>query len=120
MSAHCPKPRAHPFFWKGCQAPLGNTPRDTATLWSTYTLFDRWEIGGGAVYVSDRYVNNYESALVEAYTRFDATVAYRQPAYDIRLNIQNLTDKTYYEVASGGRATPANGRTAIVTGTYRF
>ena len=99
---------------------LQNTPDDVATLWTTYTLFDALEIGGGAVYSSDRYVNNFETAKIDGYTRFDATVAWRQPKYDVRLNLQNVTDKKYFEVASGGRATPANGRTAIVTGTYRF
>jgi len=99
---------------------LQNTPRDTATLWTTYTLFGTWEVGGGAVYSAQRYVNNFETAEIEGYVRWDATVAFKQPKYDIRLNLQNFTDKKYFEAASGGRATPANGRTAILTTTYRF
>lgn len=99
---------------------LQNTPRDTATVWTTYTLFDAWEIGGGAVYASRRYVNNFETAEIDGYTRWDATIAFKQPKYDVRLNLQNLTDKKYFEAASGGRATPANGRAAILTTTYRF
>ena len=99
---------------------LQNTPKNTATLWTTYTLFGDWELGGGAVYSSKRYVNNFETAQIDGYTRFDATLAYRQPKYDVRLNLQNATDKKYFEAASGGRATPVAGRTAIVTTTYRF
>ncbi len=99
---------------------LQNTPENNVTLWTTYTVFDVWEIGGGMLYVDDRYVNNYETAMVDGYTRYDATLAYRQPKFDVRLNLQNLTDKTYFDVASGGRATPANGRTLILTTTYRF
>jgi outer membrane receptor protein involved in Fe transport len=34
--------------------------------------------------------------------------------------LQNLTDRTYYETASQGRATPANGRTAVATVSYWF
>ena len=61
-----------------------------------------------------------ETAVVDGYTRFDATIAYLQKKYDIRLNLQNLSDKKYFETASAGRAVPATGRTAIVTVAYRF
>lgn len=97
-----------------------NTPRHTATLWSTYRVAPTWEVGGGALYSSTRYLNNYETAQIDGYTRLDATVAWLQKACDIRLNLQNLTDKKYFETASAGRATPAKGRTAMVTLTYRF
>lgn len=99
---------------------LQNTPDDTATLWTTYNVTENWEVGGGAVYSSKRFVNNYETAVIDGYTHFDATIAYRQKQFGVRLNLQNLTDKTYYETASAGRATPAQGRTAIVTTSYWF
>jgi len=97
-----------------------NTPRHTATLWTTYRVTPAWEVGGGALYSSKRYLNNYESAMVDGYTRFDATLAYLQKAYDVRLSLQNLTDKKYFETASVGRATPVKGRSAMVTVAYRF
>lgn len=99
---------------------LQNTPDDIATLWTTYNVTDQWEIGGGAVYTSKRNVNNYENAVIDGYTRFDATVAYRHKQFGVRLNLQNLTDRTYYETASAGRTTPAAGRTAILTTSYSF
>lgn len=99
---------------------LPNTPRHSASLWSTYRIGKAWEIGGGAVYSSERLVNNANTAVVDGYTRFDATVAYLTKQYDLRLNMQNLTDKQYFDVASGGRATPATGRTVMATVTYRF
>lgn len=97
-----------------------NVPRHTVTLWSTYRVTPEWEVGGGALSSSMRYLNNYETAMVSGYTRFDATIAYLQKNYDVRLNLQNLTDKKYYEAASSGRAVPAAGRAAIVTVAYRF
>jgi catecholate siderophore receptor len=97
-----------------------NTPRNTATLWSTYRLAPAWEAGGGLVYSSERFLNNFETAVTDAYTRFDATLAYRQPKYDIRLNLLNLTNKSYFETASGGRATPVEGRKVLLSMTYRF
>ena len=99
---------------------LQNTPRHSATLWSTYELGGGWEVGGGVVASSDRWVNNFETAKIEGYTRLDATLAYKQPTWDVRLNLLNLNDELYHEVASGGRATPAEGRQVRVTTNFRF
>lgn len=99
---------------------LQNTPRHNASLWTTYSFLQNWEAGGGLVYASKRYVNNFETAIVDGYTRVDASLAFKQPAYDIRLNLQNATDEKYHEVASGGRATPVKGRSVLVTLAYRF
>jgi catecholate siderophore receptor len=97
-----------------------NTPRHSASLWTTYRFLQSWEAGAGAVYVSDRFLNDFETAQVDGYTRADATLAYRQPKYDLRLNILNVTDKVYFETASAGRAVPAEGRKALLTLSYRF
>ncbi len=99
---------------------LQNTPRHNASLWTTYSILGSWEAGGGLVYSSERYVNNFETAIVDGYTRVDASLAFKQPKYDIRFNLQNATDKKYYEVASGGRASPVKGRALLMTVAYRF
>lgn len=97
-----------------------NMPKHAASLWTTYTFATNWEVGGGAIYSSARFVNNTNTAVVDGYTRYDATMAYKQRSYDVRLTLQNLSDEKYYEVASATRATPAKGRAAIVTLTSRF
>jgi catecholate siderophore receptor len=82
-----------------------------------------WEFGGGANYVASRYASNSNTVSVGGYTRWDATVAWHQPHYDLRLNLWNLTDKKYFEAlipSDGGRAVPGIGRTAMVTATWRF
>lgn len=99
---------------------LPNTPKHSASLWTTYTVGKEWEIGGGAIYVSERLVNNANTAAVDGYTRYDATLAYHRREYDVRLNLLNLSDERYFEVASGARAVPAAGRAAVATWTYRF
>ena len=35
-----------------------NTPRNSATIWTTYEIARHWQIGGGGVYLSSRYANN--------------------------------------------------------------
>lgn len=95
-----------------------NTPRDAATLWSTYTFAKTYEIGGGATYLGQRYANNTDSTVVPEFVRFDATAAYKQPTYDLRLNVFNLLNTTNYEQvipSDGGRAVPGTGLTAMLS-----
>ena len=97
-----------------------NTPRHNATVWSTWRVQPKWEVGGGLLYSSARTLNNYETAMVDGYTRLDATIAYLEKNFEVRLNLQNLTDKLYFEGSSAGRATPVRGRTALASVVYRF
>ena len=99
---------------------LANTPEHNATMWAIYSFGGAWELGGGLIYASDRFLNNYESAMTDGYTRVDASLAYRQKNYVVRFNVQNLTDKAYYETASAGRATPVKGRSLVASLNYSF
>lgn len=98
---------------------LPNTPEHSASLWTVHSFAQAWEIGGGVVYAAERYLNNANTSIVDGYTRYDATIAYKQKHYDLRLNLLNVTDETYFETASAARATPAQGRAAVLTLTYR-
>ncbi len=100
-----------------------NTPRNTLTFWSTYALTPHWEIGGGPTYMSARYAATNNLVEVGGYTRWDATAAYHQKKWDVRLNVLNLTNKSYYDAliqSDGGRSVPAVGRTFLATADYRF
>ena len=99
-----------------------NTPADTATLWTTYNLTHQWQVGGGGVYMSSRFLNNTDVVSVPSYVRWDATLAYHQPHYEVRLNLFNIFDTHYYDSliqSDGGRAVPGTGRTAMITLTWR-
>ena len=85
-----------------------NTPRDAATLWTTYTFKETYEIGGGATYIGYRYANNTNSVSVPDFVRLDMTAAYRQPTFDVRLNIFNLTNTMYYEQVIDRKSTRLN------------
>jgi catecholate siderophore receptor len=97
-----------------------NTPRHNATLWTTARVAPGWEVGGGLLYSSSRTLNNYATALIDGYTRIDATLAYLQKSYELRINLQNLTDHIYFEGSSAGRATPVRGRSVLASVVYRF
>ena len=103
---------------EGKRAP--NTPRHNATIWTTARVAPEWEVGGGLLYSSSRTLNNYGTAVIGGYTRLDATLAYLQKSFELRLNLLNLGDREYFEGSSAGRATPVRGRTVLLTGIYRF
>jgi len=55
--------------------------------------------------------------------RWDAMLAYHQPKYDVRLNLFNVFNKTYYDAlipSDGGRAVPGTGRAAMLSVVYRM
>ncbi|MDB5985725.1 MAG: TonB-dependent siderophore receptor [Nevskia sp.] len=100
-----------------------NTPRNNATLWTTYMPWSAWEAGTGLVYSSSRYVNTTNVVSVPGFTRWDATLAFHQQKYDVRLNLQNLTNTHYFDSliqSDGGRSVPGITRTALVSLNYRF
>ena len=95
-----------------------NTPRDTAMVWTTYDLTQHWQIGGGATYMSRRFANNTDLVSVPGYVRGDATLAWRQRHFDLRLNVFNLANVHYYDAliqSDGGRSVPGTGRTAMLS-----
>ena len=95
-----------------------NTPRDAAMVWSTLDLDRHWQIGGGATTMGKRYANNTDTVAVGSYLRTDATIAWRQPRYDLRVNVFNLANVHYSDAliaSDGGRAVPGTGRTALFT-----
>ncbi len=100
-----------------------NTPRHSASLWTSYDIARHWELGGGITHLSSRFTSNTNVVSVPGYTRVDAMLAYHQPKYDLRLNLLNLTNKLYYDTlipSDGGRAVPGIGRTAMLTLAWRF
>jgi catecholate siderophore receptor len=99
---------------------LPNTPEHNVSLWTTYNLPHGWQVGGGLVYATERLLNNANTAIVDGYTRMDATVAYVTNRYTVRMNLLNLTNQEYFEVASAGRATPAQSATALATIAWKF
>jgi catecholate siderophore receptor len=101
---------------------LGNTPRNSLTLWTGYAVTPRLSIGGGAFHVSRVWGSTDDFKGVPGYWRYDAMAAFKvNPHIDLRLNLQNLADKVYYTRAySSHFAMPGPGRTVLVTANFRF
>jgi catecholate siderophore receptor len=100
---------------------LLNVPEHSATLWTTYDFLEKWQIGGGPTYVSSRYNNAANDARIEGHVLWDATIAYQLTKnVQLRLNGINLTNDLYYSNISGGHVVPGNGRTFILSTSFKF
>jgi catecholate siderophore receptor len=125
----------------GRQAP--QTARDSFTLWATLKPTTGLSIGGGAFYMSRVFggyadnrsatqnaagvvtVNPATKVLVRSvpdYWRFDARIGYTiNDRIDLSVNVQNLTDKTYYPQAfTAHYASIAPGRSAFAALGIKF
>lgn len=105
-----------------------NAPRQTFNLWSTYQLPLGFKVGAGMDYKSERYgaaptgTAPFNPNWAPSYVRWDAMVAYEQPKYALKLNIQNLFDKLYYDAIydNGGFVYVGQARRAILSAEYKF
>ncbi len=114
-----------------------NTPPYTFNLWTTYRLPYGWKIGGGVEVKGKRYGYNPSGAgpiptlpgetkfhpnTAPAYMRWDAMVAYEQPKWAMRLNVQNVFNTNYYDAIydNGPFTIPGQRRRVIMTAEYKF
>ncbi|GAA4762141.1 TonB-dependent siderophore receptor [Stakelama sediminis] len=114
-----------------------NTPEHSATLWTTWQVTPAFSIGGGAIYMSRVYggyadertiedgavvITNRLARAVPGYARFDLTADWKIDKHlDLRVNVQNLTDKRYYNKAYASHyASIAPGRSAFATLNFRY
>lgn len=97
--------------------PLPNTPRHSASVWSTYDFPWRLEVGAGARHVGARYVRG--SFWVPGYTTVDAEASYPVARGTmLRLNLYNLANATYYD--TGRFWVPAPGRSVRITAELEY
>jgi iron complex outermembrane receptor protein len=86
----------------------GATPIDapewSASLWSRYEFTENLSLNAGAFYEGERFADNDNTIVKDAYTRVDVGATYKialsNSDINVRFNIQNLFDKKY--LAGGG------------------
>ena len=99
-----------------------STPKHSFSFWNTYNVTQDLTIGGGATYVDSRFGDAANRIQVPDYWRYDAMAAYRiSKNLDLQLNVQNLTDKRYFDQVYGSHmAHVAAGRTALLSTNFHF
>jgi catecholate siderophore receptor len=97
-----------------------NTPRNSASIWATYTA-KRFTVGLGPRFMGRRFGNNINTRRVDAYATVDAMFSYKvNERLDLRLNISNLNDSYYFERLGGGHVIPGPSRYALLTTNFHF
>ncbi len=108
---------------------LGNTPRHSLNLWSTYTLPEGWTVGYGARYVGKRSVTSSGDGLLASYWVHNLMVSYEvNRQWSLRLNINNLGNKAYVagvrqrlgEQSRSSAVEYGEGRSVRLAATYQF
>lgn len=108
---------------------LGNTPRNSANLWTTYEVLPGVELGYGAQYIGSRAVATDVPEKIDSYIVHNAMASYQvNDALSMQLNVNNLFDKEYAERVRGragddGRSSAlelGDGRSAVLSANYRF
>ena len=116
--------------------PVGNTfqnaPRHSGSIWTIYEIQHGpllgFSFGGGIHALSYRYVDPADDVVLPGYGRVDAAASYvfgpshrDEKRFKISVNIQNVTDRHYYEAGNTPTVifpgSPINVRTEL---QYRF
>lgn len=101
------------------------TPKKTANLWTTYKLTDKITAGLGAYYTGKRYSadgdrDQSKTRYLPGYVRMDAMLSYEERNYAVRLNVNNLANKKFYDSQYGGHAAAGIPREAQLTVSYKY
>ncbi len=100
---------------------LANTPANSFSLWTTYSLPFGFEIGGGAQYHGPVYSSNANTRQAPGYCLFDAMISYQVNQHlTVQLNGYNLTDEEYMGSVGGGHFIPGAGISAVLSANLTF
>lgn len=101
---------------------LDNLPEHSASLWTSWRINNAWMVGGGVQHVGARIsdIRTGPAANIQivapAYTTLDAVVEWElTDQVQLRLNLQNLTDETYFQSFSSAQSIPGAARSAILS-----
>ena len=106
----------------------GNRPEDvpelTASAWLKYSVSENAALNIGAFYEGGRYADAKNSLEKAGYTRFDTGISYAVPLAGndllIRLNVENLFDKSYLAGGENGEINVGKPRTVKFGVSYKF
>jgi catecholate siderophore receptor len=81
---------------------VAQVPHHSFSLWNNYQILSRLGGGIGIVNRSDMFAAVDDTVTLPGYTRLDAAVFYSlTEKMRLQVNVENLTDKTYFVNADG-------------------
>jgi catecholate siderophore receptor len=107
--------------------PVLNAPDNTASVWTTYNLPWKFQIGAGLNSVDSRVAAESPDAPglplrgAPGYTIFDAMVKYQFNHHiDLQMNVTNLANQSYFDGVHPGHVVPGEGRTFYFSTNFKF
>ena len=99
-----------------------NVAKNSATLWTTYQVLPKLNLGIGALAMDKVYGDAANTKWVPGYVRYDAMARYDvNSAVNLQLNVNNLSDKRYFTKAyTSHYATEAEGRSAVLSLNFKY
>ncbi|MFL9709222.1 TonB-dependent receptor [Methylobacillus sp. Pita1] len=96
--------------------------KNSANIWTTYNVTEKWTVGGGANYMDRVYANTANTIILPSWTRFDAMTSYKiDKNLTLQLNVLNLTDKRYFDKTFTTHfANVAAGRSAMLSLIFNY
>jgi iron complex outermembrane recepter protein len=96
-------------------------PTQSASAWTTYEIqggaLKGLGFGGGATFKDSIFIDQRNTQTVPSYLTGDLVAFYRQDAFEIQLNVYNISDETYFRNGVNGGALP--GDPISVQGTIK-
>ncbi|MCH2055818.1 MAG: TonB-dependent receptor [Thalassotalea sp.] len=109
--------------------PVKGIPEKFASIWAHYReslfgLSGEFNASVGLTYEDERTINSVSFGLpvsvIDSYSVWDTAIGYETKQWQVRLNLNNVFDKTYYSKAMFLSGLPGEGRNAKVTFDYHF
>ncbi len=117
------------FYPGSVGKPLANVPKNTFSLWTTYELPWKLELGSGFHYVGARTASStvpidpttLKRKEAPGYWTLDALVKYHFNTHlEFQLNVYNITNNKYYDQLHPGHIVPGAGTTGVLSANLKF
>jgi catecholate siderophore receptor len=100
---------------------LPQTPPNALSVWTSYRLGSRLELGVGTRFMDRRYNSTANVRSVDGYWVLDAMASLRLTRrLELKLNAYNLTDTYYFDRVGGGHVVPGPARSALLGASVKF
>ena len=103
-------------------AQVAHVPRHSLSLWNRYDFSPAWGLALGLVARGAVYASASNTVTLPGYARLDGAFYFKpNPSFQLQLNLENLTDKTYYASAhSNDNIAPGSPRALRMTAAWKF
>ena len=103
-------------------AQVAHVPRHSLSLWNRYDFSPAWGVALGLVARSAVYASASNTVTLPGYARLDGAFYFKpNPSFQLQLNLENLTDKTYYASAhSNDNIAPGSPHALRMTAAWKF